>query len=117
MGMNSIKVNHHAVFIIPAGACKQLGEDGWEFDSPTRIPNQLGDKLAGCLSLSFDEQYSGIKKYIGGDVAMSIFCDDSGEIENIYLQANRESMMIVKEACHSAVLSGEVEIFIPNENA
>lgn len=46
-----MKRNYQAAFIIPIGASKFLGDDGWEFNSVERLPEGMGEYLAERLKL------------------------------------------------------------------
>ncbi len=111
-----MKINFEAVFINPIGAHKELTEDGWEFDSPVRISNKLGEHLVEEFGLEFEEEYSGIRKYTGENLSMSMFLDEDGGIENIYLQVSPEALMMVKGVCQGPAVCVEAEIFIPKES-
>ena len=63
---------YQAAFIVPIGANKVLGEDGWEFGSSGRISEEIKDDLIESLRLSFLEGYLGIESYIDADIKMSI---------------------------------------------
>ncbi|MBI6646964.1 hypothetical protein YA0745_29045, partial [Pseudomonas synxantha] len=52
---------YQAAFVIPVGANKTLGEDGWEFESSERISRDLEAYFARTLELDFVKEYSGIK--------------------------------------------------------
>jgi hypothetical protein len=54
-----------AAFLIPIGANKVLGEDGWEFESSQRLSKDIAEHLIAELKLDFVEMYSGIKRYVG----------------------------------------------------
>jgi hypothetical protein len=68
-----MKTKYTAAFIIPIGACKNLGEDGWEFESSDRLSNEVAGHLIAALGLNFVETYSGIKRYVGENIGMSLF--------------------------------------------
>ncbi|PFG21462.1 hypothetical protein ATH90_0136 [Pseudomonas lurida] len=111
-----MKEKYQAAFIIPIGASKVLGEDGWEFKSSKRLSKQLGEYLVELLDLEFLDAYSGIVRYAGDDIKMSIFLDDCNEVENIYFQFYDESIKGFSETCKVNGCFSEVEIFIPSKN-
>lgn len=78
-----MKERYQAAFVIPIGANKVLGEDGWEFKSSERLSKKLGQYLVEVLNLEFVETYSGIRRYAGDHIKMSIVFDGDNEIESI----------------------------------
>ncbi|MGE6387592.1 hypothetical protein ACQKEN_18255 [Pseudomonas sp. NPDC078416] len=104
-----------AVFLIPIGANKTLGEDGWEFKSPKRLSKEVVEQLISALRLNFIELYSGIKRYVGDDIGMSIFLDDMNEVENIYFQVFGNSLKALTELCQDPQMSSEAEMFVPEK--
>ncbi|MBI6583549.1 hypothetical protein YA0851_24705, partial [Pseudomonas synxantha] len=66
---------YQAAFVIPVGANKTLGEDGWEFESSERISRDLEAYFARTLELDFVKEYSGIKEYAGARFKMLIIFD------------------------------------------
>lgn len=104
-----------AAFLIPVGARKILGEDGWEFDSPERLSKGLADHLIAALRLDFVEMYSGIKRYVGDNISMSIFLDDKNEVENIYFQFSGSSLKALEQLCQDPRVSSKAEIFMPEK--
>ncbi|WP_024684465.1 hypothetical protein [Pseudomonas syringae] len=81
-----MKMSYQAVFIVSTGASKVLGEDGWEFNSPERLPEGIGEYLVRYLDLKFEEEYAGIKRYSNGRTNNSIFIDDNDKVESVYFQ-------------------------------
>ncbi|MEX5540953.1 hypothetical protein VRC24_11560 [Pseudomonas poae] len=104
---------YKAAFIFPIGATKILGEDGWEFESSERLSKNISNYLIETLKLKFLEEYSGIKKYEGEDIRMSILLDDTQEIESIYFQLSGGALTSLSEICQSIGISSEAEIFVP----
>ncbi len=104
---------YKAAFVVPIGATKILGEDGWEFESAERLSKNIGNYLIGTLKLNFLEEHSGIKKYAGEDIRMSILLDDTQEIESIYFQLSGGALASLSEICQRMDVSSEAEIFVP----
>jgi hypothetical protein len=102
-----------AAFLIPIGANKIFGKDGWEFDSPERLSKEVADHLIAALRLDFVEMYSGIRRYVGDDIGMSIFLDDNNEVENIYFQVSGNSLKALAELCQDPQVSSKAEMFVP----
>ncbi|MBI6850972.1 hypothetical protein BTW15_18245 [Pseudomonas syringae pv. tomato] len=110
-----MKRNYQAVFIIPIGASKVLGDDGWEFDSVERLPEGMGEYLAERLKLEFIEAYTGIRRYVNNQINMSISFDSANEVESIYFQAFDNGLVLLSEACKIEEVACHAEIFIPEK--
>lgn len=108
-----IKKPYQAAFIIPAGARKFFGENGWEFRSSRRLPNDLADYLMSVFSLELVETYAGIKRCLGQQMDMQIVCDSNDEIENLYLRLNKICPAKLVEIFQAFDNFNEIEIFIP----
>jgi hypothetical protein len=110
-----MKGKYQAAFILPVGANKVLGEDGWEFEGSARLPEEVKDYLIQSLKLSFLESYLGIESYVDGDIKMSVIFDDQNEIESIHFQLYGGSLAILSEACQNRRMSSKAELFIPEQ--
>ncbi|CAN2970864.1 conserved hypothetical protein [Pseudomonas sp. PM2] len=104
---------YQAAFVIPVGANKTLGEDGWEFESSERISRDLEAYFARTLELDFVKEYSGIKEYAGSRFKMLIIFDDEKNIENIFFQVFSEGLSVLSEACLDKKNFSKAELFIP----
>lgn len=107
-----VKEMYQAAFIVPVGADKVLGEDGWMFESSNRLPRGIKDYLVESLKLSFLESYLGIESYLGGNIKMSVHFDDQNEIESIYFQLHNDALALLSTVCQSGKIPG-AELFIP----
>ncbi|WP_057435534.1 hypothetical protein [Pseudomonas syringae group genomosp. 3] len=108
-----MKGDYQAAFIVPKGASKVLGEDGWEFNGVGRLPGSVGDYLVRYLGLEFVEEYFGIRRYTSNQINMSIFFDSADQIESIYFQVFYGTIISFSEACESEEVTSCAEIFIP----
>ena len=108
-----MRKQYQVAFIIPAGANKTLGEDGWEFVSLTRLPEDIIGYLIRSLKLSFSESYLGIDSYINEGIKMSIVFDERNGIESIHFQLNEDSLDVLTEVCQSSQIFSEFELFVP----
>ena len=108
-----MKGKYQAAFIVPIGANKVLGEDGWEFESTGRLSEEIKDYLIESLRLSFLERYLGIESYVDGDIKMSVIFDENNEIENIYFQLYEDTLTVLSEVCQDSRVSAGGELFIP----
>ncbi|MEX6677791.1 hypothetical protein QWI18_17895 [Pseudomonas sp. W2Oct36] len=104
-----------AAFLIPVGAGRNLGEDGWEFESPERLSKEVSEHLIAAFRLNFVEMYSGIKRYVGDNIGMSIFLDDQNEVENIYFQVSGDSLKALAEICQNPQVLSRAEMFVPEK--
>lgn len=104
-----------AAFLIPVGAGRNLGEDGWEFESPERLSKEVSEHLIAAFRLSFVKMYSGIKRYVGDNIGMSIFLDDQNEVENIDFQVSGDSLKALAEICQDPQVFSKAEMFVPEK--
>ena len=110
-----MKGKYQAAFIVPVGANKVLGEDGWEFESSVRLSEEIKDYLIQSMRLSFLERYLGIERYVDSDIKMSVIFDDRNEIESIHFQLYGDSLAILSEVYQGSRMPIEAELFIPQQ--
>ena len=108
-----MKGKYKAAFIIPAGANKVLGKDGWEFESSVRLLEEIKDYLIQSLKLSFFESYLGIESYIDDDIKMTVIFDDQNEIESIHFQLYGDSLAVLSEVYQNSRIFPKTELFVP----
>ena len=108
-----VKGRYEAAFIIPVGANKILGEDGWEFDTPNRLPTEIKKFLTADLNLKYLESSIEIDSYVDGNIKASVFYDDKNQIENIYFKVYGDAMTTLLEIFHSSAIAKKSELFIP----
>jgi len=108
-----MKEKYKAAFIVPVGANKILGEDGWEFETSKRIPSEIKDYFIEPLNLRFLESYLGIESYEDGNIKMTVIFDSQGEIENIHFQLYQDVLSVLSKICQGGKVSAEVELFVP----
>ena len=109
------KKKYMAAFLVPIGTDKFLREDGWEFEGSDRLSNEVAGHLMAALGLNFVETYSGIKRYVGENIGMSLFLDDNNEVENIYFQVSGNSLKALTELCQDPQVSSTAEMFVPEK--
>ncbi len=110
-----MKGKYQAVFIIPVGTTKVLGEDGWEFENSRRLPEEIKEYMIQSLNLSFLESYLRIESYVDDDIKMSVIFDDQNEIESIHFQLYEGALSILSKVWKSSRMSSEAELFIPQQ--
>ncbi len=110
-----MKGKYKAAFIIPIGAKKVLGEDGWEFETSSRLSSEINEYLVKALKLRFLESYLGIDSYVDDDIKMSILFDDQKQIESIHFQLYGDALTVLSEVCQGGKISDEAELFIPHQ--
>ncbi len=71
-------------FLIPQNSSRVLGNDGWEFESDSRLPSIIESLLKENLSLV--ETSPDFSAYEGRGLKVSVLKDQKGEIENIYFR-------------------------------
>lgn len=75
---------YKAGFLIPQGAKKSLGEDGWEFESDERLPYELESHLAKELTMSASgKEFSSFE---GNSIKVEVSKDSNGQIESVYFR-------------------------------
>jgi hypothetical protein len=103
-----------AAFLLPSSVTKRLTEDGWEFASPTRLPESLLDVLTSTFELRYVETYLGLDVFQGDGLKITVARDSSGEIENVFVQLRGRSPAELRSCVADARLDG-VEVFVPSE--
>lgn len=104
---------YQAAFIIPIGASKVLGRDGWEFEGSGRLSKDIEEYLIRALNVSFVKEYSGIKEYVGSHLKMLVVFDVESKIENIFFQVFSDDFGVLSHACLDETVSSKAELFIP----
>lgn len=110
-----MKGKYQAAFIVPVGASKVFGEDGWEFESPARLSEEIKDYLIRSLRLNFSESYPGVESYVDDDMKMSVIFDDQNKVESIYFQLYGGSLETLSEVCQDSEMLLVAELFIPQD--
>ncbi len=110
-----MKGKYQAAFIVPVGANKILKEDGWEFESPIRLSEEIKNYLIQSLKLRFFESFLGIESYVDDNVKMSVIFNNKNEIESIYFQLYGDTLSVLSEVCQGGRIPAEAELFIPQQ--
>ncbi|CAM3410798.1 hypothetical protein BZK31_01950 [Pseudomonas floridensis] len=108
-----MKSHYQAAFIVPVGASKIFGEYGWEFESARRLSDSLPEQLANRLKLELSDEYTGVRKFIGDMINMSVFLDEHNEIETLYFQVFGDTLSALENAFSGKDFAYEAELFIP----
>lgn len=108
-----MKGRYEAAFIVPVGANKTLGEDGWEFDTTNRLPEEVKKFLTDDLNLRFVENYLGIDSYVDENIKASVIYDDQNQIENVYFQVYGNAMPALSNIFQSSFIANKSELFVP----
>jgi len=111
-----MKEKYQAAFIIPIGTQKFLSEDGWEFESPIRLSEEIKDYFVQLLRLEFVENYLDIDVYTNESIKMSVINDEQGCIESISFQLYGESLNNLSDVCANDNMFFQAELFIPTQN-
>ena len=102
------------IFLLPKGANRLLGEDGWEFLSAQRLAPVVVPLLVKKFSLVKIESYLGITSYTGDGLKASVICDDVGLIELISIQVHCGLLDEVLAKIDDLKIT-EMELFVPNK--
>lgn len=99
-------------FLLPNNSKKFLGDDGWEFESKSRIPiaieTALNEQLNRC------EAASDCATYEGQGLKVDVFKDKRGEIENIYIRFYDGQSPEVPGFLKNIESIGQLEFFVPS---
>jgi hypothetical protein len=113
-----MRVPYHAAFLVPLGATKTLGDEGWMITSDKRLPPSILGVLTQGLDLKFLETYLGIGAYQCETMKAEFTYDDEGKIEYVYFQVFRGDVGAISDVLEQAGLLGTVELFVPgSQNA
>lgn len=110
-----MKGKYKAAFIIPIGAIKALGGDGWEFETTNRLPAETKEFLVEALNLKYLESYLGIDAYINESIKMSVIYDDQNQIESISFQLYDDAVTALSRIFRSSQIADQSELFIPGK--
>lgn len=111
-----MKGRYKAAFIIPTGAKKILGDDGWEFDSKNRLPGYVKDFLVDDLKLSFLESYLVYVVYANENIKASISHDEEGKIDYVSFQVYGNNMATLSGAFRASLVAKDAELFVPSDS-
>jgi len=106
---------YEAAFLLPCGTSKTLGDDGWDFQSHSRISSDIVGVVTENFSFKYLESYLGIDSYENEAMKMSVIFDDNDEIEQISFQLYNDSLETFKNTLELDGCAGNVELFIPKE--
>ncbi len=102
-----------AAFLFPKNAIRILNDDGWNFESETRIPKEIEGFLRKAFILC--EADSTFSTYKGDRIKIDLFKDNKSEIEHIYLRfydGQQPELPLCLKAFDGI---SELEFFIPSE--
>ena len=109
-----MKGKYKVAFIIPVGANKILGEDGWEFQTSNRLSGDIKEFLVDTLKLEFSESYLGVDVYLNENMKMSVIRDDQGQIESISFQLYEMTTTALSDVFQTNCMADKSELFIPH---
>ena len=98
-------------FLIPSGAVKTLGDDGWEFESDKTLPSEVEALLKdSLLSTSSSSDHA---SYEGENIKADVFKDKYGEIVNVYFRFYSEESPSLPRFLEGHEVLENVEFFKP----
>ncbi|MPQ69202.1 MULTISPECIES: hypothetical protein [unclassified Pseudomonas] len=106
---------YRAVFVIPVGALKVLGEQGWEFFSEERLSSELEGFYVESFHLKNKESYLGLRAYEGAGVKLLVESDSELCTEFFYFRFYEGSFSDFLEVLKKAQAVEVNEVFIPDE--
>lgn len=109
-----MRKKYKAAFLIPAGANKSFGDDGWFFKSEASVSEDVKYFLTDILNLNYSKTKLGISYYESESIQASIFYDEQDIIENVYFQVYSDDMESIKEKFLESSFVGSLELFIPS---
>jgi hypothetical protein len=101
-----------AAFLLPSPASRRLTVDGWEFDSPNRVPEDALQVLQRVFQGTERAGYLGMQVVEGKGLKATAVRDPAGRIENIFVQLKGRRPEEIRTALNAAGL-GDVEVFVP----
>ncbi|UZE26166.1 hypothetical protein LOY67_12410 [Pseudomonas sp. B21-056] len=110
-----MKGKYRTAFIVPEGARKKLSDDGWEFESASRLSLDFKERLIDHLDLSYLNEYLGIEAYCGADLEVGFFYDDDHQVEFVHLKMYGDVQLNTLELLGELVVDGSFELFVPAE--
>lgn len=110
-----MKRKYQAAFILPAGARKKLGEDGWEFETSNRLPLEFKECLIDSLGLSFLSEKLEIEIYSGFELEVSFFYDVDQQIEFVHIKVYGDGWPSTLSVIRDLKLAGAWELFVPDK--
>ena len=105
---------YKAAFLLPLGAQKKLGEDGWVFVSMRHLGTEVLDFLIQLLGLVLEESYLGMERYVGNNLQATVVYDDEGKIEHVDFQVYDDAREQLELAFTSNKLRDSCELFFPD---
>lgn len=111
-----MKGRYKAAFIIPIGAKRILGGDGWEFDSKNRLLDCVKDFLVDDLKLSFLESYLGFVVYANENIKATISHAEDGKIDYVSFQVYGNNMATLSGAFRANMIAKDAELFVPGDS-
>lgn len=115
MAMSEVKTPYKAAFVLPSGATKALGENGWEFASEKHLPTSTKDFFVAAFKLKPLESYLGIESYEGDNMKMSVIYDDRHLIESIYFQLRGDTLAALEDHFNAHQSARSCELFVPEK--
>lgn len=110
-----MKDKYRSYFLVPSGANRILGEGGWEFESAKTIPRAVMDSLMLGLMLQKSGGSIGMERFTGKDAEATVFLNDFGDIEHVYLRAYSGREIDSELQALIASYSLDLEIFDPRK--
>ena len=103
-----------AAFLLPSPVKKMLTNFGWEFESRARLPEQTIDALRSEFGVHHTESYLGMDVWEADGLKATVLRDESGGIEEIFVQLRSRKPDELRGALKAAGLES-VEVFLPSE--
>ncbi len=105
---------YKAAFLLPLGAKKTLGEDGWVFVGRRHLGPDVLDFLIRLLGLVLEESYLDMERYVGNNLQATVVYDDEGKIEHVDFQVYDDARKQLELAFTSSDLRSSCELFFPD---
>ncbi len=105
---------YKAAFLLPLGAQKTLGEEGWVFVSKKDISSDTLDIVIQLLELVLEESYLGMARYVGNNLQATVVYDDEDGIEHVDFQMYDDAQKLLESTFISNNLNSSCELFFPS---
>ncbi len=102
---------YSVAFLLPKKSAKFLGNDGWEFKSNYKVPEEVRLLIEENLSIT-TSPLDGLV-YSNESLKLNLFEDRLGRIENIYFRFYNGLEANIPDFLEEIVISDELDFFIP----
>ena len=104
-------IKYSVAFLIPKDAKRFLGDDGWEFESDSRISSEIENLLK--KEFVTNEVAPDFSSYEAENIKIDLFKDVNGQIENMYFRFYNGVSPVLPRFLEEYSRLGDLDFFIP----